>query len=123
MEKLLNIQEASARCSVRVETMRNWERKGKITPLRTPGGHRRYTEQMLNEVLNQPNIDAEYEIACERLKSYEQLFKDATEALNQRDTMLAALKEVYRYHQGSSSVQGKICRDAIASIESPTQDQ
>jgi DNA-binding transcriptional MerR regulator len=51
MENYFNIRKAAARCGVRVETLRNWERRGKIRPSYTPGGHRRYTEQMLVDLL------------------------------------------------------------------------
>ena len=51
MEKYFNIKKAAERCGVRIETLRNWERAGKINPVRTPGGHRRYTEQMLADVM------------------------------------------------------------------------
>ena len=47
-----SIKEAERRCGVTRETLRNWEKAGKLNPVRTPGGHRRYTEGMLDEVLN-----------------------------------------------------------------------
>lgn len=51
MENHFNITEAAARCGVRIETLRNWEKAGKLNPVRTPGGHRRYTEEMLKEAM------------------------------------------------------------------------
>lgn len=59
MKTLLNIREAAERCRVRIETLRNWEAKGKIIPLRTPGKHRRYTEEMLEKVLNSKQTKGE----------------------------------------------------------------
>jgi putative resolvase len=37
----LTIGEAAQRLGVRVETIRTWDRKGKIQSVRTIGGHRR----------------------------------------------------------------------------------
>ena len=51
MENYFNIKKAAELCGVRIETLRNWERARKIRPVRTIGGHRRYTEKMLADVL------------------------------------------------------------------------
>lgn len=45
------IKEAARRCGVTQATMRNWEKAGKIQPARTPKNQRRYTEQMIIDVL------------------------------------------------------------------------
>lgn len=42
MENLLNLTEASQYLNVHKETLRRWDREGKLIPLKTPGGHRRY---------------------------------------------------------------------------------
>lgn len=42
MEKALNIREAAELLGIHTVTIRRWEDQGKITSLRTPGGHRRY---------------------------------------------------------------------------------
>lgn len=41
-EKLISIDAAARRLSVCKETLRNWEKSGKLIPVRTEGGHRRY---------------------------------------------------------------------------------
>lgn len=38
----VNIREASERLGIHASTLRRWEAEGKVTPERTPGGHRRY---------------------------------------------------------------------------------
>lgn len=43
MKKLLNINEAAFELGVSKETLRNWERKGILSPYRTVGNHRRYS--------------------------------------------------------------------------------
>ncbi|MFP4119912.1 MAG: MerR family DNA-binding transcriptional regulator [Coleofasciculus sp.] len=42
MGRLLSIGEAAAVKGVSVDTMRRWEKEGKIKSVRTDGGHRRY---------------------------------------------------------------------------------
>ena len=42
MGKLLNIKEASEFLSVTPDCLRKWHKSGKLIPLKTAGGHRRY---------------------------------------------------------------------------------
>ncbi len=54
-ERLLSIDEAATLLGVTQQTLRNWEKKGKLVPTRTEGsqkgyGHRRYTEKQINEI-------------------------------------------------------------------------
>jgi DNA-binding transcriptional MerR regulator len=45
-EKTYSISEAAAAIGVSVPTLRSWERRyAFVTPERTPGGHRRYSEE------------------------------------------------------------------------------
>ena len=52
MEHYLDIDQAAKILGVHVVTLRRWEREGRLTPLRTPGGHRRYTEAQLKGMLS-----------------------------------------------------------------------
>ena len=45
MERLLSIAEAAVLSGVSLDTLRRWERIGRITAIRTVGGHRRYREE------------------------------------------------------------------------------
>jgi excisionase family DNA binding protein len=45
---LLTAREAAAYLRVSLSTLHRLEQRGVIAPLRTPGGHRRYTIEMLN---------------------------------------------------------------------------
>ena len=54
---LLNIKEASEYLHVSQNTLRNWERQGKILSLKTAGGHRRYTINELDKVIGKNNTD------------------------------------------------------------------
>lgn len=48
---LYTAREAAGYLRVSLSTLNRMERRGLLVPLRTPGGHRRYTLEMLNEVL------------------------------------------------------------------------
>ena len=53
MGKLLTIKQASELLSVHPDTLRNWERKGYIKPIRIGARKdRRYTQEMLDKILN-----------------------------------------------------------------------
>ena len=49
---LLTAREAAVYLRVSLSTLHRIERRGLLTPLRTPGGHRRYTLEMLNDCLS-----------------------------------------------------------------------
>lgn len=51
---LLTAREAAAYLRVSLSTLRRMELQGRITALRTPGGHRRFSLEMLNTCLAQP---------------------------------------------------------------------
>lgn len=44
------ISKASQELGVSIDTLRRWEREGKITSERTPGGHRRYDLEKLRQI-------------------------------------------------------------------------
>jgi excisionase family DNA binding protein len=48
---LLTAREAAEYLRVSLSTLRRMERRGMLSSLRTPGGHRRFTVQMLNACL------------------------------------------------------------------------
>ena len=48
MEQLLTIKQAAQYLNVSQDTMRKWDAAGKLTPLRTSGGHRRYRKSQLD---------------------------------------------------------------------------
>ena len=47
-----NIREFAKLLSITPQTLRVWEKDGKIKPFRTKGGHRRYNDEMLRDLLN-----------------------------------------------------------------------
>jgi excisionase family DNA binding protein len=57
---LLTAREAAEYLRVSLSTLNRMERRGWLNPLRTPGGHRRYTLEMLNECLTyEVEVEAE----------------------------------------------------------------
>jgi excisionase family DNA binding protein len=53
LPRLLTAREAAKYLRVSLSTLYRIEQGGAIQPLRTPGGHRRYTVEMLNDCLRQ----------------------------------------------------------------------
>lgn len=56
---LLTAREAAQYLRVSLSTINRMERRGQLRPMRTPGGHRRYTLEMLNECLSRYDFEAE----------------------------------------------------------------
>lgn len=50
----ISISEAAEYIGVSQDTLRRWEKKGKLVPRRTIGKHRRYSKNQLEQVLKQP---------------------------------------------------------------------
>lgn len=46
-EQLYTASQAAERMGVHPATLRRWEARGLIRPIRTPGGHRRYSSTQL----------------------------------------------------------------------------
>ena len=55
-KKLLTAKEAAAYLRVSLFTLRKIEQEGLIVPYRTPGGHRRYNLEMLNQYLKKSRL-------------------------------------------------------------------
>lgn len=55
-KKLLTAKEAAAYLRISLFTLRKIEQEGLIVPYRTPGGHRRYNLDMLNEYLKKSRL-------------------------------------------------------------------
>ena len=55
-KRLLTAKEAAAYLRISLFTLRKIEQQGLLIPYRTPGGHRRYSVDMLNEYLEKSRI-------------------------------------------------------------------
>ena len=49
-EELLRPREVAALFGVHPATIARWAREGRLTPIRTPGGHRRYPRAPVRDV-------------------------------------------------------------------------
>src|SRR3954452_9590000 len=73
-DDLLRPREVAQLFGVRPTTIARWAREGKLTPLRTAGGHRRYPRQGIRQLLAEVNQhdDDERRMAEEAAPLYEQ---------------------------------------------------
>ena len=69
---MLSIKEASEFLGVSIDTLRRWERTGKITSLRTEGGHRRYEKKELIKFKKDDSLEHRITIAYCRVSSSDQ---------------------------------------------------
>lgn len=51
--QMLSIGEAAGYLGISRDTLRRWEKKGKIKPLRSPTNRRYYTKDMLDQLISQ----------------------------------------------------------------------
>ena len=108
INRKLTIGEASKLLSVSDETLRIWERDGKITPIYTEGGHRRYNkidieklagtyiEPIIPETTNKVAIYARVSSSDQKTKGdlERQIGRLTTEALKRNLNIVAVLDEV-----------------------------
>ena len=52
METIVSIKRASELLGVTIQTLRNWDKAGKLKPIKTLGGHRRYKLGEIQNLLN-----------------------------------------------------------------------
>lgn len=97
MVELLTIKETAEYLNVSQDTLRKWDRSGKLKSLKTAGGHRRYDVSTLNEFIGlgkgkekpkQPEVCATYA----RVSSHEQKQKGDLDRQSQRLSEYCAKK-------------------------------
>ena len=67
MDKLLTIKEVQEILNVSKTTLQRWDNNGKLKAVRTEGGHRRYKESDINNLMNKRdnvNYGSLYEHLC-----------------------------------------------------------
>ena len=100
---LLNIQQASDYLGVSKDTLRKWDRGGKLKPLKTSGGHRRYSIQDLDKFVGK-EIDEEQTtnvVSCAtyaRVSSNEQKQKGDLDRQSQRLSEYCAKQSIHVTH-------------------------
>jgi len=68
----VSIKKAAKELGCAQETLRRWERLGKITPERTPKGHRRYDLAKLRGIVPSKKVQTKRTIAYARVSSHDQ---------------------------------------------------
>ena len=93
---LLNIKEAALYLNVSLETLRNWDKIGKLPSIKTIGGHRRYQKEVLNEFIGiVSNVDISNSVAIyARVSSHEQKSKGDLDRQSQRLSEYCAKKKL-----------------------------
>lgn len=97
MSKLLTIKQTVEYLNVSTDTLRKWDKYGKLVPLTTTGGHRRYQQEQLDsyigiikESIETPEIVATYS----RVSSHEQKQKGDLDRQSQRLSEYCAKKKL-----------------------------
>ena len=102
MGKLLKMEEAAQYLNVSQDCLRKWDRANKLKPLKTAGGHRRYSSDVLDEFLGVKEKPKEgTPIACAtyaRVSSNEQKQKGDLDRQSQRLSEYCAKKGMLVTH-------------------------
>jgi len=72
MSRFVSIGKASKVLGVSIATLRRWETEGKLVPVRTAAGHRRYEVEQLNPKFSPATIDKRRTVAYARVSSHDQ---------------------------------------------------
>lgn len=93
---LLNIKEASEYLNTSKETLRNWDRTGKLSSIKTAGGHRRYQKEVLDEFIGITDKEETSDVVATyaRVSSHEQKQKGDLDRQSQRISEYCAKKKL-----------------------------
>lgn len=95
-DKLLTPEKVCAALNVSIQTLRLWDESGKLSAIRTPGGHRRYRESDIYKfigIIKSPEEIEESVALYSRVSSGEQKTKGDLDRQNTRLTEYAAKKK------------------------------
>jgi putative resolvase len=97
MDKLLSISKTANILGVSYETLRNWDRGGKLKPIKTAGGHRRYKESDINTIFgtvkDEESLNLPVVATYGRVSSHEQKQKGDLDRQCQRLSEYCAKKK------------------------------
>lgn len=98
---LLSIRKAAEYLDVTEDCLRKWEKSGKITPLKTAGGHRRYKREDLDRLVGIKTNDEVKKACCAtyaRVSSNEQKQKGDLDRQSQRLSEYCAKNNIMVTH-------------------------
>ena len=100
MSKLLTLQRTSEIIGVTKKTLRIWDNDGKLTSVKTVGGHRRYREEdVMNYVGEMIKVDVVNTVVTySRVSSHEQKTKGDLDRQSQRLSEYCAKKKYVVHH-------------------------
>lgn len=102
MGRLLSIKDTASYLNVSQDTLRKWDKAGKLKPLKTAGGHRRYDIDILDEFIGlKQKEERETPIVCAtyaRVSSNEQKRKGDLDRQSQRLSEYCAKHNLYVKH-------------------------
>jgi putative resolvase len=96
MSKLLTIKQASEYLNVSQDTLRKWDKLGKLNSLTTSGGHRRYLQEDLDNfigIIDSKSEDINIVVIYSRVSSHEQKQKGDLDRQSQRLSEYCAKKK------------------------------
>jgi putative resolvase len=96
MSKLLTIKQASEYLNVSQDTLRKWDKSGKLNSLTTSGGHRRYLQEDLDNfigIIDSKSEDINIVAIYSRVSSHEQKQKGDLDRQSQRLSEYCAKKK------------------------------
>lgn len=99
LDDLLKPREVAELFGVRTTTIARWAREGKLSPLRTPGGHRRYSRAAVRQLLAEqadPH-EVERQIAEDAARLYEQGWS-IRQVAEKFDCSYGAMRRLLRKH-------------------------
>lgn len=100
---MYNIREFAKLLGITPETLRVWEREGKIKPFRTKGKHRRYDDEMLRDLLNKSKPQVQKKTVLYARVSSTGQSDDLKRQINQLETFALSRGYCYEIYQDIGS--------------------
>lgn len=112
-KKLLSIGKTANILGVHIDTLREWDKEGKLTPVKTPGNHRRYRlediEAFCGEVVEKKDDEKAVRVVTySRVSSHEQKQKGDLERQNGR-VLAYCVKKKYQVVKSYEEVGSGMC--------------
>ena len=107
MDKLYSISKTAEILDVSPKTLRIWDKEGKLNPVLTSGGHRRYKESDINDIINGNTSDyfkARYAELYSNNEFVKQIYLNSDKfkqiTIDKNGTMFVSIVEVEKSENG-----------------------
>lgn len=87
-QKMISIGEAAKYLNISRDTLRRWEKKGKIKPFRSPTNRRYYTKEQLDEIMKKPVVEKPKQTAVKTPKRTKKSKKSKKQKTKKKSTWL-----------------------------------